>query len=253
MQLSEIGIPLLLTVMAGLSTGIGSLIFLMIREHKPVHMHFCVGFSAGVMVYVSFVELLGSAIGDIGFMAANLAFFAGMAFFMLIDFLVPHEYIQEKSCCSEKSRRFFAAGFFVTAGIAIHNFPEGIAVFMSSLSDLSLGIPLAIAIALHNLPEGIAISTPIYYATKSRKKAFFYSIMSGLFEPLGALVALAVLLPFMSAFTLAIILAFTAGIMIAISFDELLPLCYNNGGGHVSMLGVLLGMAVMALSIFMFG
>lgn len=142
------------------------------------------------------------------------------------------------------------AGIFTAVGIAIHNFPEGLAVFMSSLSDVRLGIPLAFAIAVHNIPEGIAVAMPIFYATGNRRKAFCYSLLSGIAEPVGALIGLAVLMPFLSPAVLSFSIAFVAGVMVFISFDELLPLSYEGERHHISILGVVAGMLVMSFSLY---
>jgi len=142
-------------------------------------------------------------------------------------------------------------GVFSAIAIGIHNFPEGLATFMAALTDLSLGIPIAIAIAIHNIPEGIAVSVPIYYATGSRKKAFFYSFSSGLAEPVGALIGWLILLPFMNSLLFGIVFAATAGIMIFISLDELLPAAREYGEHHLSIYGLISGMGVMALSLLL--
>ena len=243
--------PLLLTFLAGISTGFGSLLSLCIREYKKHYLQFSLGLSAGVMVYVSFAELLASAIAAIGFLGANLAFFSGVLLIMVLDFLIPHEYIEEHIKGGPEDRKLMTAGMLTTIGIAIHNFPEGIAVFMSSISDVKLGIALAFAIAVHNIPEGIAIAMPIFYATKSRKKAFWYSLLSGIAEPVGALIGIAILMPFLTATILSLSLAFVAGIMVFISFDELLPLSYEGDGSHIAIFGILIGMLIMALSLFL--
>jgi len=143
------------------------------------------------------------------------------------------------------------AGIFTTLGIAIHNFPEGVAVFMSAMVDIKLGIALAIAVALHNIPEGIAVAMPIYYATKSKRKALWYSFLAGFTEPAGAVIALLVLMPFLTASILSMALAFVAGIMVFISLDELLPLSCEDKGYHVSIAGFIVGMAVMATSLIL--
>lgn len=152
-----------------------------------------------------------------------------------------------------KSRGLMKTGVAVALGIGIHNLPEGIVVFMSALKDINLGIILAVAIALHNIPEGISVSVPIYYATKSKKKAFFYSAISGLAEPVGAIIGFLILRPFLSEGMLSAMLAFAAGIMIFVSFDELLPTSFREGKdrGHMTVLGVIIGMFVMALSLYL--
>jgi zinc transporter, ZIP family len=245
-------IPLLITFIAGISTGIGSLIPLFFKKFNKKLLLLSLGLSAGVMVYVSFAELLPEAVDMLGFTRANIAFFIGVGFMMLIDFLIPHHYIAEDNLIDkdknddEKVKR---AGIFTAIGMAIHNFPEGIAVFMSALIDVNLGIALAIAVALHNIPEGIAISSPIYYATKSKKKAFWYSFLSGVAEPLGAVIAAIFLMKYITPVVLAYSLAFVAGVMVFISFDELLPLGFKGEENHLSVLGVFIGMLVMALTL----
>lgn len=244
-------IPFLLTVVAGLSTGIGSLISVFIKDFKRAYLCFALGLSAGVMIYVSFGELLPDAISQAGFLHANIAFFSGIVFIMLIDFFVPHDYIAERAKIGQRRRRLMRAGYLMAIGIAIHNVPEGMAVFVSSLGDLSLGIPLAIAIAIHNIPEGIAVAMPIYFATRSRVKAVTYSFLSGIAEPIGAVVAALILMPILNDTVLALTLAFVAGIMVFISFDELLPLSVKEHRGHLSVIGVITGMAIMALSLYL--
>jgi len=245
----QLGIPLLLTFLAGISTGIGSLCAFFVKRGQRAWLYFSLGLSAGVMIYVSFIELLSSAIESAGFVRANLAFFIGIFFIMAIDFLVPHRFMAERVHPEIEDKKLLSAGTFVMIGIAIHNFPEGLAVFMSAMGDIRLGIALAFAIAVHNIPEGIAVAMPIYYATGSRKKAFWYSLLSGVAEPLGALVGIIFLGPFLNATVLSLALAFVAGIMVFISFDEILPLSYQDEKGHLSIMGVILGMFIMALSL----
>src|SRR4030042_1736845 len=182
-----------------------------------------------------------------------LCFLAGLFTVIgsLINFFIPQEYIEERIKTDTHDKKLMAAGIFTTLGIAIHNFPEGVAVFMSALANIKLGVALAIAIALHNIPEGIAVAMPIFYATKSRKKAFWYSFLSGFAEPAGAVIAILVLMPFLSPAVLSFSLAFVAGIMVFISFDELLPLSCQSDGYHVSILGVITGMAIMAASLIL--
>ena len=239
----------LITTLAGLSTGIGSVISLFIREFKHRYLSIMLGFSAGVMIYVSFVELLGTAVEILGFVWGNAWLFFGIVFIFLIDALVPHNYLAERVKGTEEDRQLMSAGVFTALGIAIHNFPEGIGVLFSTLADINVGLPLAIAIAVHNVPEGIAVAMPIYYATKSRRKAFLYSFGSGLFEPLGAICGYLLLGPFLTDHVLAATLAAVGGIMIFISFDELLPLSFKHGEEHFALLGVLGGMVVMAVSL----
>jgi ZIP family zinc transporter len=251
MDNTKIWLPLLLSFLAGIFTVVGSFITFFIHDLKKSYLQFSLGLSGGVMIYVSFVELLPSAIRNIGPIKAHIAFFGGIILFMLIDFFIPHEYIEERIKTDTYDKKLMAVGIFTTLGIAIHNFPEGAAVFMSSLVNIKLGVVLAIAIALHNIPEGIAVAMPIFYATKSKSKAFWYSFLSGFAEPAGAVIALLILMPFLNPLVLSFCLAFVAGIMVFISFDELLPLSCQSEGYHISILGVIIGMAVMAISLIL--
>jgi len=240
----------LLSFLAGISTTIGAIVAFFIK--KPTHkiLAFTLGFSAGVMVNVSFVELLIKAIDTIGFLYANLAFLAGLLTIFAIDVLIPHEYVAEKF--ESKDPKLMKAGILTAMGIAIHNFPEGFATFAGALHSIEVGTLLAIAISLHNIPEGLSVSIPIFYATRNKRKALLYSFASGIFEPIGALIGAAFLLPFMTAHLLSSVLAFVAGIMVYISFAELLPAAHEYGKGHMVEVGVISGMAIMMFSLTMF-
>ena len=248
----NLGLAFLLTAGAGLSTGIGSCIGLAVRKPGPKFMGFTLGFSAGVMILVSFVELLQEGIDTIGFVAAHTGFFLGMIVFFLIDFLVPHDYIgQEDHGKIPSTSRLKRTGVLLALGIGIHNLPEGMATFMSAMEDIHLGIAIAVAIAIHNIPEGLAVSAPVYAATGSRRKAFLWSLLSGLSEPIGAGLAGLILLPFMSEAVLGWVLSFVAGIMIAISIDELIPVSKSYDTEHTPIVGVISGMLVMAFSLWL--
>ncbi len=253
-----VGFALLLSVLAGLSTTIGSLLALFVRKPGPRLMTLTLGFSGGVMILVSFVELLPSGIEAIGFGPANLVFFGGMAAMFLIDELIPHDYMGEHHHTGEEDEqdaalqsRLLKAGLFVALGMGIHNFPEGMASFATALSDPQLGVAIAIAIAIHNIPEGLAVSAPVYAATGSRSKAFWWSFLSGVAEPAGALLAAVVLMPFLSDAVLGGLLSAVAGIMVFISIDELLPISRAYGEEHLSIIGIVAGMAVMSVSLWM--
>lgn len=257
--------PLLLTLIAGLATGIGSAIAFLTRRTNKRLLSFSLGLSGGVMIYVSFVELfqqanqtLGGEWGEgAGAWITAGGFFAGILLIGIIDRLVPSvenpheahsiEEIEQKP----HSPKLMRVGVMTALAIGIHNFPEGIATFTASVDNLALGIAITVAIAIHNIPEGIAVSIPIYYATGSRRKAFFYSLLSGLAEPVGALLAWLILMPFMSATLMGCILAGVAGIMVYISIDELLPAAREYGEAHISIYGVVVGMAIMAVSLIL--
>lgn len=254
-----------MTLLAGLSTGIGSLIALLTRHTNRKFLSVALGFSAGVMIYVSLVEILAQAQTTLaaalgtrgGHTAAVLAFFGGMGVIALIDKLIPegenpHEVKLAEAMADPAPARLMRMGVFTALAIAIHNFPEGLATFVSALQAPGLAVPIVAAIAIHNIPEGIAVSVPIYQATGSRGKAFVYSFASGLAEPLGALVGWLVLRPFMSDAVFGILFAGVAGIMVFISFDELLPAAREYGENHLALYGLIGGMAVMAVSLLLF-
>ncbi len=259
----DILIPLLLTLFAGLSTCIGSIIvFFTNRTNKKI-LSFSLGLSAGVMIYVSFVELFMqsqqifiSEFGiNSGMLFTNIAFFIGMIFIGIIDKLVPsaenpHEIKVVEDINKEVSnKKLMRIGIIAALAIGIHNFPEGIATFVAASEAPKLGVAIAIAIAIHNIPEGTAVAIPVYQATGNKLKAFLYSLLSGIAEPIGALLAYFILSPFMSQTLLGGILAFVAGIMIFISLDELLPAAREYGEHHLSIYGLLIGMLIIASSL----
>lgn len=247
---SRVGMALLLTAGAGLSTTFGSLLGLAVRGTGRHFMGFTLGFSAGVMILVSFVELLQGSISSIGFMPALLGFFAGMIGILIIDLLVPHEYIGQHDYPAGGSvERLKRTGLLLAFGIGIHNFPEGMATFAGALQDPKVGIAIAVAIAIHNIPEGLAVSAPVYASTGSRRKAFLWSFLSGVSEPVGAAIAALVLMPFLTPALLGWVLAGVAGIMVAIALDELVPAAKSFGSEHTPILGVIAGMLVMAVSL----
>jgi ZIP family zinc transporter len=248
----NVAIALALTTVAGLSTTIGGLLGIFVKEPGPRFMTLTLGFSGGVMILVSFVELLAGGIEAIGFGPAHVAFFAGMLGMFLIDFLIPHEYMAEHHRTGEPGAKdkLLKTGLLVALGIGIHNFPEGMATFAGTLQDLSVGVAIAVAIAIHNIPEGLAVSAPIFAATGSRRTAVLWSFLSGLAEPAGAAVAALVLLPFLNDLVLGLMLAAVGGIMVFISLDELVPVARSFGEEHLSIVGVVIGMAVMAASLW---
>jgi ZIP family zinc transporter len=258
-----------LTLFAGLATGIGSALAFFTKRTNTKFLSAALGFSAGVMIYVSFVEIfikaresLIQSFGEVkGTWLTVGAFFGGILFIGIIDKLVPnienpHEVrsIEEMDDQSTtlKNKKLLRMGLFTALAIAIHNFPEGLATFAAALTDPSIGISIAVAIAIHNIPEGISVSVPVYYATGSRKKAFFYSFLSGLSEPVGALIGYILLFRFFSDFVFGILFASVAGIMVFISLDELLPSAQKYGEHHLSIYGLIAGMVVMAVSLLLF-
>jgi zinc transporter, ZIP family len=263
-----------LTLFAGLATGIGSLLTLLTRRTNKRFMAVALGFSAGFMIYVAMIDMfdlakdmLTTELGKVqGSWLTVGVFFFGMLLIAVIDRLVPtvenpHELrqIEEMQSCdtdtdsSGKPRALMRLGFMTALAIAIHNFPEGLATFASALHSLNLGIAIAVAIAIHNIPEGIAVAIPIYCATGSRRKAFLWSLLSGLSEPLGALIGFTILSSLASPLMLGSLYALVAGIMVFISLDELLPAAREYGSPHLAIYGLIGGMMIMALSLQLLG
>lgn len=298
--MGDVAMALGLTVFAGSATGIGSAIAFLAKRTNYRFLSVATGFSAGVMLYVSFVEILvkgvdalAEAYGEYWSHWINAAsFFGGMALIGLIDNLIPaaenpHEIhtkdeieplgdpdapmpdfddVADVKTATEpgahdhrvENDKLLRMGMFTALAIGIHNFPEGLATFLAALEDPSLGLAIAIAIALHNIPEGISVSVPIFYATGDRRKAFLYSLLSGLSEPVGAIIAYMGLRWFLGGDTgvippqvMGILFGGVAGIMVYISLDELLPTSRAFGKGHDSLLGLVAGMAMMALSLLL--
>ncbi len=288
-----------LTAFAGMATGVGSIIAFTAGRTNYRFLSVATGFSAGVMLYVSFVEIffkgatsLAARYGDQAGNWVNAAsFFGGMLLIGLIDNLIPsaenpHEIhsetetrplhdpsapIPDTDCTAAihlrrdasrehggDHRKLMRMGLFTALAIGIHNFPEGLATFLAALEDPSLGVAIAVAIALHNIPEGISVSVPIFYATGSRRKAFLYSALSGLAEPIGAGIGYLAIRVFFGGSSgvipseiMGILFGGVAGIMVYISLDELLPTSRAYGKGHDSLYGLVAGMLVMALSLLL--
>jgi ZIP family zinc transporter len=266
MSASPVAVAFVLTLLAGLATGIGSAIALLARRTNTRFLSVALGFSAGVMVYVSFVEILPDArvrlVAELGARAGAwlslAAFFAGIGVTAVIDRLVPsaenpHEVHRVEEMQARPNGHLMRMGLLSAAAIALHNFPEGIATFVSALDDPRLGAGIATAVALHNVPEGIAVAVPVYYATGSRRRAFAWSFLSGVSEPLGALVAWRLFAGLRDGALPGVLLAAVAGIMVFISLDELLPTAREYGEHHLAVYGFVAGMAVMAASLVLLG
>ena len=263
------------TLFAGLATGIGSTIAFLSKTTNKAFFALSMGFSAGVMIYLSFAEILPKASKYIASEVdtsqsaaiAAAALIGGMILMALIDAVVPsganpHENTRVELMSDNaetdnsvgiEQKRLLQMGVFVALAIAIHNFPEGLATFLLVLDDPEIGIALAVAVAMHNIPEGIAVSVPVYFATKSKIKAFRLSFLSGLAEPAGAVIGYLILAPFLNDFLLGIIFAMVAGVMVFLAIDTLLPTARNSSRGHLTVYGLIGGMAVMAASLVLLG
>ena len=275
-DMNNVTFAFLLTLLAGLSTGIGSLIGLVSKKTNTKFLALALGFSAGVMIYVSMIEIFVKAQDSLslflgekaGIWATVGGFFGGIFLIAIIDKLIPsaenpHE-IRSVECfydehgveiCpipqKDSKSKLMRTGIFTALAIGIHNFPEGLATFISGLQDATIAIPIGVAIAIHNIPEGLAVSVPIYFSTGSKKKAFWYSFASGLSEPLGAIIGYTILKNYINDLTFGIVFSMVAGIMVFISIDELLPAAQEYGEHHLSIYGLIAGMAVMALSLLL--
>lgn len=267
-------VALLLTVIAGLATGLGGLAVFLTNRTNGSFLALSLGFSAGVMLYVSFVEILAEA-SDLlsaawgpgrGTWGMVGGFFAGIAVIAVIDRIVPHqanphEFAYQPGdaeadaafAAPAADSRLLRTGMLTALAIAIHNFPEGFATFAAALGDPSVAVAITVAIALHNIPEGIAVAVPVFQATGSRARAIGLSFLSGLSEPLGAVIGFLLLRPFLTDALFGVSLAAVAGIMVFISLDKLLPTAEKYGGHHLCVYGIVAGMAVMAVSLAMLG
>lgn len=260
--LQNIIFAFLITLLSGLATAIGGGIVLFAKKTNRDFLSSTMGFSAGAMIYVSFVEILPKAINytnqshtKLGAFFGILSFFLGILLIAVIDKFIPsvenpHEFKEKRiEDLSHQQKKLLRVGAMTALIISIHNFPEGIVTFFTSIDNIGLGISIGIAITLHNIPEGIAVSVPIFQATHSKKKAFLFSVLSGLAEPLGALIGFAFLAPFLSPALLGWIYGAVAGVMVYISIDELLPAAQTYGKHHLSIYGFMLGMFTMAISL----
>lgn len=252
---------LLITLAAGLSTGLGSLLGLLARGFQPWLLSLSLSFSAGVMIFVSLVEIFPKArsamaleLGpQLGYAAALLAFFAGIAAMAVLDQLLPQHQLQAQAAealAGPAGRQaLMRTGLFTALAIAIHNFPEGLATFFAAIANPRLGVSVGLAIAIHNIPEGLAIAAPVYYATGSRRQAFLLSFASGLAEPLGGLVGYGLLRHVFNNVVFGGVFAGVAGLMVYVCFDELLPAARRHGAHQLMIAGVVAGMAVMGCSL----
>ncbi|MEE1618351.1 zinc transporter ZupT [Brachybacterium sp. J153] len=268
----------LLTLVAGGATGIGAALGVLGRGTSPKALAGGLGLSAGVMLYVSFVELLpqgaqvlsgGDAITARGTLIATVSFFVGIALIAVLDRLVPeavspHEFSgrmagshghtevrapDERAADLALRARLLRTGTVTALALALHNVPEGFATFVAALQAPEIAIPVVAAIALHNIPEGLAVAVPVRRATGSRAKAFWLATLSGLAEPVGALVGFLLLAPFLSGGAMGAILAGVAGVMVFVSLDELLPAAEETGEHHTVIYSLIVGMAVMAATL----
>lgn len=260
----NLSIALLVTTAAGLATALGSLLVLTSRCPGPRLLAFGLAFAGGAMVYVSLSEILNKSVaaftaihGDkLGFSYGTLAFLAGVVLIALIDRLIPNPHqsldTEANPGTATNARELRRIGLLTAVAITAHNLPEGLATFFAMLENPGVGLPLAVAIAIHNIPEGISIALPVYFATGSRRLAFFATLIAGLAEPVGAIAGWLLLAPFASQAAFGAVFGIVAGIMVYLAIDELLPAAKRHAQGHETVYGLVTGMAALALSLVLF-
>lgn len=256
------GIALLITFLAGLATAIGSVFAFVLKKDNLKALSVGLGFSAGVMIFLSFTDIIPSASQMLSNDFPNRhdwivygGFIIGILIAILIDYFIP-DHISEKELehsdeVVDKEHRMKRAGLLTAVAICIHNFPEGMATFLSASHDLTLGISVGLAIAIHNIPEGIAVALPVYHSTGKKRYATLYAALSGVSEPIGAVIGMLLLHFFMPQIMVGVAMAAVAGIMIYISFDTLLPLAREFGNWHLSMVGIISGMLFIWVSLLL--
>ncbi len=253
-------LPLLITLFAGMSTLVGGFVTFFIKRDSLKALSVVLGFSAGVMIYISLSELMIEAnemlaefyttIGARGF--AFGGFLLGMVVAILIDYFIPDHIESDFLNTQNKQHKIKRAGLITAIAVTMHNLPEGMATFLVSSQDLRLGIPVAVAIAIHNIPEGIAIALPIFHATGKKRLAILYSFLSGISEPIGGLLGVILLKTILPAQSIGIMTAAVAGIMVYLAFDTLLPLAREYGENHHVIIGIVSGMLIMGFGLIFF-
>ncbi len=267
---------LILSTLAGLSTVLGGFVTFFIKENSLKFLSFGLGLSAGVMLFISLVdlypescEMIKNQMGE-NYLFLTVIFFAiGILTAVLIDYFIPdhlqsqmftkqlgaNEKHEDSTDCKEDENAVISIGKIKKAGIltaivvAVHNLPEGLATFFLTAQNIMLGIGIVIAIAIHNIPEGMAISIPVYQATHSKRKAFLYSFLSGMAEPVGGVIGFVIIKTLFPTLCVGILFSMVAGIMTYISLDTLLPLSKDYDTGHYSISGVVLGLLIMGFAL----
>ncbi len=258
MNMNTFLLAFIFTLIAGLATVFGAFIVFITNQHNYRILAAGLGFSAGAMIYISFVEILPQAISGFekmfpsyGEILGICGFFIGVILSAFLDRLVPQEYNPHEPHEKANSSSLQRIGLMSAIAIGVHNFPEGFATFVSTFESPTFGLMIAIAIAIHNIPEGMAVALPVYHSSGSYKKAILYSALSGIAEPLGAMVGALIIFPLFGDISVSVAFALIAGVMVFISLDELLPSAREYGKSHDSLYGLFLGMAVMAVSLVM--
>lgn len=255
--MNHLALAFTLSFLAGAASAVGGLFSFFIKKENLCALAIGLGFSAGVMIYVSFMEILPHAqaaltsiYGSYGPVFTVILFFAGIGLAWGVDRCLPPLHIKEDTL--KQTAKLKQTGIFTAVALALHNFPEGLATFFSALDSVTLGFSIALAVAIHNIPEGIAVALPVYHSTGSRSKAFWASAVSGLAEPVGALVGYFILSAILQEALLGVLFAGVSGIMVYLALDELLPTAHDYGQGHQVISGVIGGMVLMAVVLLVF-
>ncbi len=256
-----------LTMLAGLTTAVGGAVAFITKKDNLKTLSVGLGFSAGVMIFISLVDIIPSSEQLLKTNFPNMfqwlvfgGFIAGILISVLIDYFLPDHVDTEEllnpdapESAAHNHYKLKRAGFLTAIAICIHNFPEGMATFLTTTQNITLGISVAFAIAIHNIPEGIAVALPIYHVTGKKRYAMLYAALSGITEPIGALVGMFIFGLFVPQIMVGILMAAVAGIMTYISFDTLLPLAKEYGNWHLSIIGIMSGILFIWLSLILLG
>jgi len=264
---NNIGLAFSLTMLAGLTTAIGGAIAFVTKKDNLKALSIGLGFSAGVMIFVSLVDIIPGAENMLKINFPNRyqwmvygGFILGIVISVLIDYFLPDhvdtEELLHPDAPEENKHKHYKlkrAGMLTAIAICVHNFPEGMATFLTTTQDITLGLSVALAIAIHNIPEGIAVALPIYHVTGKKRYAMLYAALSGITEPIGALVGMVIFGLFMPQILVGFLMAAVGGIMTYISFDTLLPLAKEYGNWHLSIVGIMSGILFIWLSLILLG
>ena len=227
---------IIISLIEGMSTLIG-FFSIYIKGDKNRIISRTLSFAGGVMIMLSIIDLIPSSISSL---KENYNCFIALFYcsiFFIIGFIASHliqNIVQEQDVLSK-------TGIISMIGIILHNIPEGMATYMLSSINFKLGLMLSIAIVMHNIPEGIGISIPIYCGTGNKKKAFVYTLISGLSEPFGAIISVIFLHKFINLTIMGAIYSIIAGIMIYIGYFELIKISkqYGNSVKKFTLYGAL--------------
>ena len=256
------GPAMLITLFAGLSTAIGGGIAFIVKKDNLKALSIGLGFSAGVMIFVSFMDMIPEADKLLLSNFPNnhqwitfAGFIIGLVVAILIDYFLPDhtDDVLNPDGPAHRDYKIKRAGLFTAIAICVHNFPEGMATFFTTTQNITLGLSVGIAIAIHNIPEGIAVALPMYHVTGKKRYAMLYAALSGISEPIGALAGMFIFGLFLPQVLIGALMSAVAGIMIYISFDTLLPLAKEYGDWHQSIVGILSGILVIWVSLILIG